>query len=108
MEKILIIEKIISKVKKSLINERKTDKLSLDISRMIVKQFNKKENFEFEGLYFERGDDYASFDLKCKFISDKKMDEPFSISAEADMQEMVIYITYNPKKFPESMNDLVA
>ena len=46
--------------------------------------------------------------LKILHIIDKKMDEPFSISAEADMQEMVIYITYNPKNFPESMNDLVA
>jgi len=108
MRKNLIIEKIINKVKKNLIIERKTDELSLNISRMIVSKFNKKENFEFEGIYFERGDDYASFDLKCKFIKDTKMDDPFSIDAGADMQEMDIKITYNPKKFPESMNDLVA
>jgi hypothetical protein len=108
MEKILIIEKIISKVKKSLINERKSDELSLQISRLIINKFKKKENFEFEGIYFERGNDYASFDLKCKFISDKNMDEPFSIHAEADMQVMEIEITYDPKSFPESMNDLVA
>jgi hypothetical protein len=75
---------------------------------MIVKQFKKNENFEFEGIYFERGDDYASFDLKCKFIKDKNLDEPFSIDASADMQEMEIEITYNPEGFPKSMNDLVA
>ena len=108
MGKNLIIEKIILNVKKRIINERKTDELSLRISRMIVKQFKKNENFEFEGIYFERGDDYASFDLKCKFIKDKNLDEPFSIDASADMQEMEIEITYNPKDFPKSMNDLVA
>jgi hypothetical protein len=108
MGKNLIIEKIILNVKKRIINERKTDELSLRISRMIVKQFKKNENFEFEGIYFERGDDYASFDLKCKFIKDKNLDEPFSIDASADMQEMEIEITYNPEGFPKSMNDLVA
>ena len=75
---------------------------------MIVKQFKKNKNFEFEGIYFERGDEYASFDLKCRFIKDKNLDEPFSIDASADMQEMEIEVTYNPNSFPESMNDLVA
>jgi len=103
-----LIENLITRIKKKLITERKSDELSLKISRFIIKQFKKKENFEFEGIYFERGDDYASFDLKCKFISDKKMDDPFSIHAEADMQEMEIKITYNPNSFPKSMNDLVA
>ena len=104
----ILIESLINRIKKRLVTERKTDELSLNISRMIVNQFKKKENFEFEGIYFERGDDYASFDLKCKFISDKNMDEPFSIHAEADMQVMEIEITYDPKSFPKSMDDLVA
>jgi len=103
-----IIENLIRRVSKKIINERKTDQLSLNISRLIVSQFKKKENFEYEGIYFERGEDYASFDLKCRFKINKKMDDPFSIDAEADMQEMEIEITYNPDKFPESMNDLVA
>ena len=108
MNKNIVIENIVSKISKKIILERKSDELSLNISRMIVSKFNKKENFEFEGIYFERGDDYASFDLKCKFIKDTKMDDPFSINAEADMQEMEIEITYNPNMFPDSMNDLVA
>jgi hypothetical protein len=108
MRKNLIIEKIILNVKKNIINERKSDELSLKISRMIVNHFKKNKNFKFEGIYFERGDDYASFDLKCKFIKDNNLDEPFSIDAGADMQEMDIEITYNPKDFPKNMNDLVA
>jgi hypothetical protein len=108
MRKEIIIENLINKIKKEIISERKSDELSLNISRLIVKQFKKKEDFEFEGLYFERGDDYASFDLKCKFIEDEDLNEPFSISAEADIQVMEIEITYNPNEFPKSMNDLVA
>lgn len=103
-----LIENLISRIKKRLVIERKTDQLSLQISRLIINKFKKKENFEYGGIYFERGDDYASFDLKCRFKIDKKMEDPFSIDAEADMQEMEIEITYNPEKFPESMNDLVA
>lgn len=103
-----LIENLISRIKKRLVTERKTDELSLQISRLIINKFKKKENFKFEGIYFERGEDYASFDLKCRFKIDKKMEDPFSIDAEADMQEMEIEITYNPEKFPESMNDLVA
>lgn len=103
-----LIENIVKRVSKKIISERKSDELSLNISRLIIKQFKKKEDFEFEGIYFERGDDYASFDLICKFIEDKELNEPFSIDAEADMQVMEIEITYNPKEFPKSMNDLVA
>ena len=64
-----IIESLINRIKKRLVTERKSDELSLQISRLIINKFKKKENFEFEGIYFERGDDYASFDLKCKFFS---------------------------------------
>jgi hypothetical protein len=108
MRKELIIENLIKKIKKEIISERKTDSLSLYVSRLIIKQFKKKKDFEFEGIYFERGDEYATFDLICRFIEDEESDEPFSIHAEADMQEMEIEITFNPKDFPKSMNELVA
>lgn len=104
----ILIESLIKRLSKKIISERKTDELSLNISRLIIKQFKKKEDFEFEGIYFERGNDYASFDLTCEFIEDEELDEPFSVSAEADMQVMEIEITYNPNKFPDAMNDLVA
>ena len=104
----ILIESLIKRLSKKIISERKTDELSLNISRLIIKQFKKKEDFEFEGIYFERGDDYASFDLNCKFIEDEELNEPFSVDAEADMQVMEIEITYNPNEFPNAMNDLVA
>lgn len=103
-----LIENIVKRITKKLINERKSDELSLNISRLIVNHFKKKEDFEFENIYFERGDEYASFDLICRFVEDKDLDDPFSIHAEADMQEMEIEITYNPKDFPKNMTDLVA
>jgi hypothetical protein len=104
----IIIENIVKRISKKIISERKSDELSLNISRLIINKFKKKEDFEFEGIYFERGDDYASFDLICKFVEDEELNEPFSVDAEADMQVMEIEITYNPKEFPKSMNDLVA
>ena len=71
VEKKYLIENIIKRVSQKLITERKTDELSLYISRKIVNQFKKKEDFEVEGLYFQRGDEEASFDLICKFIEDE-------------------------------------
>jgi hypothetical protein len=103
-----IIESLISRIKKRLVTERKSDEISLKISRVIIKQFNKKEDFEIEGITFERGDEYASFDLYCSFIKEEDYNEPFSISAEADAETLEIEITYDPKAFPKNMKDLVA
>lgn len=108
MEKKILLEILTKKVSEKIIKERKSDELSLQISRLIINQFKKKEDFVYDGLYFERGDEYASFDLKVSFIENKNLEEPFSVHAEADMQEMEIEITYNPKSFPKNMNDLVA
>lgn len=103
-----VVENIIRRVTKKVLNERKSDELSLNLSRLVINQFKRKENFSFDNIYFERGDEYASFDFECNFFEDKDLDEPFSVEASADMQEMEISITYNPNKFPESMSDLVA
>jgi hypothetical protein len=103
-----LIENLIYRIKNKLINERKTDELSLKLSRMVINQFKKDEDFELYDLTFERGDEYASFDFKCYFLEDVDLDDPFSIHAEADMQEIYMEITFNPQHFPESMEDLVA
>ena len=103
-----IIESLIGRIKKRLVTERKTDELSLQLSRQVIKQFKKDEDFELYGLRFDRGDEYAVFDFKCYFLEDIDLDDPFSIHAEADMEEIYIEITFNPQSFPESMNDLVA
>ena len=103
-----IIETLIGRIKKRLVTERKTDELSLQLSRQVIKQFKKDEDFELYDLRFDRGDEYAVFDFKCYFLEDIDLDDPFSIHAEADMEEIYIEITFNPQSFPESMNDLVA
>lgn len=108
MRKSLIIERLIKKIKNKLISERKSDQLSLYISRLIINQFKKKEDFQLEDLEFERGDEYALFNLYCYFIEDENLNEPFSIRAEADMETMEIEITFNPSYFPDVMQDLVA
>ena len=104
----ILIENIIKKIKRNLIIERKSDELSLGLSRLVINQFKIKEDFELENIHFERGDEYANFDFFCYFIEDKEMDDPFSIRGSGDMQEIEIEITYNPDAFPKSMNDLVA
>lgn len=103
-----IIESLIGRIKKRLVTERKSDELSLQLSRQVIKQFKKDEDFELYDLRFDRGDEYAVFDFKCYFLEDIDLDDPFSIHAEADMEEIYIEITFNPQSFPESMNDLVA
>jgi hypothetical protein len=103
-----IIESLIGRITNRLINERKSDELSMKLSRMVIKQFKKDEDFELYDLSFERGDDYAVFDFKCYFLEDIDLDDPFSIHAEADMEEIYMEITFNPQHFPKSMSDLVA
>lgn len=102
-----IIENIIKRVSQRL-NERKTDKLSLLLSRIVINQFKKNEDFELEGIHFEKGNDYANFDLRCYFIKDEEFNHPFSVSASADIQDLEIEITYRPQDFPKHMSDLVA
>ncbi len=51
-----IIENLVKRIKDKLINERKSDEISLKISRLIIQQFKKKEDFEIHGIKFERGD----------------------------------------------------
>ena len=103
-----IIENIVKRIGQRLIKERKTDKVSLLMSRLVINQFKKMEDFELENIYFERGDEYAAFDLSCKFIEDEDFNHPFSVSAFADMDTMEIEITFRPQDFPKHMNDLVA
>jgi hypothetical protein len=103
-----IIESLIGRITNRLINERKSDELSIKLSRMVIKQFKKDEDFELYDLRFDRGDEYAVFDFKCYFLEDIDLDDPFSIHAEADMEEIYMEITFNPQFFPDSMEDLVG
>jgi hypothetical protein len=108
MKRSNLIENIIQRVKNNLLSERKSDNISLLLSRMVINQFKKNEDFIIEGIEFERGDDYANFDMSCTFIRDEEFNHPFSIDASSDMQSLDIEITYRPEDFPTHMNDLVA
>lgn len=108
MIKKLLIEKIVDKIKGNLINERKSDELSLQLSRLVVNQFKKNEDFTLESIQFERGDEYANFDLICNFIKDENFNFPFSVRGGGDMQTLEIEITYRPDAFPKNMVNLVA
>jgi hypothetical protein len=108
MKKKFLIESLIGKVKKIIISERKTDKLSLELSRLVINKFKSKQNISVSDIYFERGDEYAVFDFTCNFYEDENFEEPFSVNASGDMENIDIDITFNPNDFPKSMNDLVA
>lgn len=99
---------IVKKIQNSIISERKTDKLSLYLSREVIDGFKLNQTIFIEGLYIERGDEYAVFDFTCVFVEDDEMEEPFSINAYGDMEDISLNITYNPEYFPFSMNDLVG
>jgi len=107
-EKNYLIENVIKRVSRKLMTERKSDEISLFISRKIINNFKNKKDFKIKDLYFERGDEVANFDLDCKFIEDEDFNHPFSVEAGADPDLLEIEITYRPQDFPARMNDLVA
>ena len=47
-----IIENLVKRIKEKLINERKSDELSLHLSRKVIKQFKKDEDFELYNIRF--------------------------------------------------------
>jgi len=94
-----IIETLIDRIKKRLVTERKSDEISMKLSRMVINQFKKDEDFELYDLRFDRGDEYAVFDFKCYFLEDIDLEDPFSIHAEADMEEIYIEITFTHNIF---------
>lgn len=102
-----IVENIVRRVKQQIIFESKMDKHISILTRFIVKMFKKKENFV-ETYSFERMGEEVEFEFSCKFIEDRRMKDPYDISAEGDMETMNIEIKYNPKDFPKEMNNLSA
>ena len=91
-----------------LINERKSDVISLELSRLVISKFKKREDFFINGITFERGDDYASFDMSCTFIEDSDFNHPFSVDASSDSESLDLEITFRERDFPKYMNDFVA
>ena len=98
---------IVNKLKKNLIKEGKLDIVVNEIYRDVIYHLKQEENFT-KNYYVERGDDYAEFDVVCKFIYDEDFNHPFSISAEAEFDIIEIEITYRPQDFPRVMVDFTA
>ena len=78
-----LFEGVKTKIILPAINERKSDRISMELSRFVVNQFKKREDFVMDGIRFDRGDEYATFDLSCVFIEDSDFNHPFSINASS-------------------------
>lgn len=102
-----IVNKIVSNIKKTILQESKFDSVIYQIYRDIVNHFKKKENFS-QSYYVERANDYAEFDVNCKFEEDEDFNHPFSVEAEADFDVIDIDIVYRPQDFPKNMVDFTA
>ena len=48
-----VVENIIRRVTKKVLNERKSDELSLNLSRLVINQFKIKENFSFDNIFLK-------------------------------------------------------
>jgi hypothetical protein len=103
-----LFEGVKVKVISPTINERKSDQLSMELSRFVVNQFKKREDFVMNGIRFDRGEEYAIFDMNCIFIEDSDFNHPFSISAVSDSEYLGIEVTFREKDFPKYMNDFIA
>jgi hypothetical protein len=94
--------------KVSVINERKSDKISMELSRLVVSHFKKRKDFFMDGIRFDRGDDYAIFDMTCSFMEDSNFNHPFSINAASDAESLDIEVIFRERDFPKYMNDFIA
>jgi hypothetical protein len=80
----------------------------MELSRFVVNQFKKREDFVMNDIRFDRGEDYATFDLSCVFVEDSEFNHPFSINAASDAESLDLEVTFREKDFPKHMNDFVA
>jgi hypothetical protein len=103
-----LFERVKTKIILPVINERKSDRISMELSRFVVVQFKKREDFVMNGITFERGDEYARFDMSCVFIKNNDFNHPFSINASSDSESLDIEVTFREKDFPKHMNDFIA
>ena len=87
---------------------RSNDEFALRISRDIVNAFKSNDKKHYREIYLDRGNDYAEFVLKVKFIKRPKQEYSHSISGGGQADQLDLTIEYNPKMFPAAMNRLVA
>lgn len=103
----LIIEKIVKKIKQNILSEGSLDKPILNISRIIISLFKKGKSSKFSYTFYRSGEE-VDLDVKLKIQEVKNHNEPFEVRAAAEFDKLFFNIIYDPKAFPEVMNDLVA
>lgn len=89
------------------LSEGKFDSYILDISRQIINAFKRKKTLNLT-YTITRGGEEAEFDLVARFVSTPNLPQPYSISANSDMNSFNMSIEFNPTTFPQSFSDMVA
>ena len=97
---------------KDLLVEATREELVLATSRQIVYAFKRGDaeytlDFDLSGPKVA-GEDDANVELVVTFIKQSPLDYAFSISAGAELEDVSMEITYDPKQFPGAYNNLVA
>ena len=97
---------------KDIILEATREELVLDTSRQIIYAFKRgdaeyTQDFDLSGPKVA-GEDDANVELVVTFIKQSPLDYAFSISAGAELEDVSMEITYDPKQFPGAYNNLVA
>lgn len=91
----------------NIMSEGVFDTYTNQIARDIINAFKQKRNFK-EFYVLERGGEDAEFDLIVKFHKRPNQDYSHSITGGGSADELSLDIEYNPKYFPQAMNDLNA
>jgi len=91
----------------NILRESVLDTYTKQIARDIINAFKDKRDFE-EFYVLERGGEEAEFDLIVKFHERPNQDYSHSITGGGSADELSLDIEYNPKDFPQAMNDLNA
>lgn len=102
-----IIENIVKRIKNKLILEGSTDKPILDISRIVVSMFLRKNEGEFKYVLYRSGEEVV-IKVIVTLEEVENHNEPFEVWAEAFYDQITFDIKYDPNEFPKSMNDFVA
>ena len=87
---------------------RSQDEFTLLLSRNIVNAFKRGDKKSTGEYYLDRGNDYAEFAVRVRFIKRPKQEYSHSIEGGGSSDYLELDIEYNPKMFPASMNALVA
>ena len=98
----------LSSGKEDEVYARSNDEFVLHLSREIINSFKRGDKKYSKEVYWDRGDDYAEFDVKVRFIKRPKQEYSHSIEGGGSSEYLELIVEYNPKMFPAEMNRLVA